>query len=66
MARGIVLFCMLLVSGCGVEVVTTAATGAAAKAQEAKQAQQTMQNVQQNVNQMQDLAEERAKKAGDQ
>jgi len=42
---------MLLLSGCGADVVGAAATGAASKAQEIKQAQKTEDQVKQRLDQ---------------
>jgi len=49
MTRYIVLALSLFITGCGVDVATTAATVAAAKAEEAKQAQKTQEHIQKQI-----------------
>lgn len=45
----IVLFAFVLLSGCGVETASTAATAGAAKARETEQAQNTKERLQQQI-----------------
>lgn len=47
----IAIYCALLLSGCGVELATTAATTAAVKKQEVEAAQQTKAIAQQKIDQ---------------
>jgi len=51
MHRMMTIVLMLLLSGCGADVVGAAATGAASKAQEIKQAQKTEDMVKQRLDQ---------------
>jgi len=55
----------VLVTGCGVETVGTAATGAQLKKQELEEAKKTQQRAQQRIEQATQQMQERAQKAGD-
>lgn len=55
----------LLIAGCGVETVGTAATGAQIKKQELEEAKKTQQRAQQKIEQATQQMQERAQKAGD-
>jgi hypothetical protein len=52
-------------SGCGLEVAGTAATGASIKKQELEQGQKTMQNMQEQIGQMNMEATDRLDSADD-
>jgi hypothetical protein len=62
MKQLILVFVMAALAGCGVETVTTAATGAAIKKREIEEGKKTMERVQQNVEQAMEQARERAEK----
>jgi hypothetical protein len=62
MKQLILAFVMAALAGCGVETVTTAATGAAIKKREIEEGKKTMERVQQNVGQATEQARERAEK----
>jgi hypothetical protein len=52
-------------AGCGVETVTTAATGAAVKKQEVEQGKKTMEQAQQQIGKSMEQAQQRAQQGGD-
>lgn len=60
-----VAIAVLLIAGCGVETVGTAATGAQIKKQELEEAKKTQQRAQQKIEQATRQMQERAQKAGD-
>ena len=55
----------VVIAGCGVETVGTAATGAQLKKQELEEAKKTQQRAQQKIEQATQQMQERAQKAGD-
>ena len=55
----------VLIAGCGVETVGTAATGAQLKKQELEEGKKTQQRAQQRIDQATQLMNERAQKSGD-
>ena len=59
----IVITLSLLVAGCGVEVLGSAATGAASRAEEVKQAQKTQEQVQQRLEAANQEAQRRLQEA---
>jgi len=58
-----VVICASALAGCGVETVTTAATGAAVKKQELDAGKKTMEQAQQKIEQSMQQTQERAKQA---
>jgi hypothetical protein len=52
-------------AGCGVETVTTAATGAAIKKKELEEGKKTQERAQQKIDQAMDQMQQRAQHAGD-
>lgn len=63
MHRILVITLALSMSGCGVEVASTAAVSGVAKAQEAKQAQQTMEQFKQKLDTATQAGQDRAVEA---
>jgi PBP1b-binding outer membrane lipoprotein LpoB len=63
MHRTLVTVLALFISGCGAEVVSTAAVSGAAKAQEAKQAQQTMEQFQKKLDAATQAAQQKTNEA---
>ena len=61
----ILLASITLLSGCGVDTATTAATGASIKKQEVEEGKRTQERAGQRVEQMQDQMRERAQQAAD-
>ena len=61
----ILLASITLLSGCGVDTATTAATGASIKKQEVEEGKRTQERADQRVEQMQDQMRERAQSAAD-
>jgi len=55
----------LIVSACGVETASTAATGAAIKKQELEQGKKTMEQMQQKIDQASLQSQQRAERAGE-
>jgi outer membrane biogenesis lipoprotein LolB len=55
----------VVLSGCGVDVATTAATGASIKKQELEQGQKTMQQAQQKIDAAVQQMQQRAADQGD-
>ncbi len=55
----------VLIAGCGVETVGTAATGAQIKKRELEEGKKTQQRAQQKIEQATQQMQERAQKAGD-
>jgi PBP1b-binding outer membrane lipoprotein LpoB len=60
MHRILVITLALSMSGCGVEVASTAAVSGAAKAKEARQAQQTMEQLKQKLDTATQAGQDRA------
>jgi uncharacterized protein YceK len=56
--------CALLLSGCGAEVATTAATGAAVKKQQTDAAQQTKEMAQKKIDQAAQAIQKRGEQQG--
>jgi len=56
---------VLVVSACGVETASTAATGAAIKKQELEQGKKTMEQMQQKIDQANLQSQQRAERAGE-
>lgn len=63
MRKMIVVTLTLLVTGCGAEMLGSAATGAASKAEEVKQAQKTKEQVQQRLDAANQEAQQRLQEA---
>lgn len=61
----IIVIAAAALAGCGVETVTTAATGAAIKKQEVEQGKKTMERAQQQIEQSMQQAQQRAQQPGD-
>ena len=61
----ILLASITLLSGCGVDTATTAATGASIKKQEVEEGKRTQERAGQRVEQMQDQMRECAQQAAD-
>ena len=59
------LAAVLVVSACGVETASTAATGAAIKKQELEQGKKTMEQMQQKIDQANLQSQQRAERAGE-
>ena len=59
------LIAVLVVSACGVETASTAATGAAIKKQELEQGKKTMEQMQQKIDQANLQSQQRAERAGE-
>ncbi len=58
------MICITLLTGCGAEVVTTAATGAAVKKQEVDAAKQTKERAEKKINQAAEAIQQRAEQQG--
>ncbi len=65
MRKLIVVIVVFALAGCGVETVTTAATGAAIKKQEIEEGKKTMNQVEQKVGQAMEQVQQRAEKDAD-
>ena len=65
MRKIIAIVAIAALAGCGVEIVTTAATVAAAKKKEIEQGKKTMEQMQQNIGQAMDQTQQRAQQAED-
>jgi hypothetical protein len=63
MRKTIVITLALIVSGCGAEVIGSAATGAASKAEELKQAQKTKDQVVQRLDAANQAAQQNLQEA---
>lgn len=63
MRRYTAISILLLLSGCGLDVASSAATGAAAKAEEIKQAEKTKEQVQQRLDAANQAAQQRLQEA---
>ena len=59
-----IAFCAALLTGCGAEVATTAATGAAIKKQEIEAAQQTKEMAQKKIDAATQAIQQRAEQQG--
>lgn len=64
MKRTFCLLAILVLSACGVETASTAATGAALKKQELEQGKKTMEQMQQKLDQANLQVQQRAEQAG--
>lgn len=60
----LVILCLVLLAGCGVEVATTAATSAAIKKQEVEAAQQTKAMAQKKIDEATQAMQQRAEQQG--
>jgi outer membrane biogenesis lipoprotein LolB len=58
------LVALLVLSACGIETASTAATGAAIKKQELEQGRKTMDQMQQKIDQANLQSQQRAEQAG--
>ena len=63
MRRFIAVIAIVALSGCGVDTVTTAATGAAAKKNEIEQGKKTMEQVQQDIGKAMEQSQQRSERA---
>jgi hypothetical protein len=61
----IVALTVVALAACGVETVTTAATGAAIKKKELEEGKKTQERAQQKIDQAMDQMQQRAQHAGD-
>lgn len=64
MTRLTVIAMLTLLTGCGVEVATTAATSAAIKKQEVEAAQQTKERMEKKIDQATQAIQQRAEQQG--
>ena len=61
----VVVVAIAALAGCGVEIVTTAATVAAAKKKEIEQGKKTMEQMQQNIGKAMEQTQQSAERAED-